>query len=88
MVSSTKKRRILCITGTRADYPRVKSVLKEINRRDSLHLDILVTGSHLLEDYGYSIQEILQDGFTVAGEVPMFEGEYNSPHGMAKAAAR
>ena len=84
----TRNRNILCITGTRADYPRVKSVLKEINRRDSLHLDILVTGSHLLEDYGYSIQEILQDGFTIAGKVPMFEGEYNSPHGMAKAAAR
>ena len=48
------------MTGTRADYPRVKSVLREIERRDSLELDIVVTGSHLLEEYGYSAQEILQ----------------------------
>ena len=29
-------RKILCITGTRADYPRVKSVLKEIDYRTLL----------------------------------------------------
>lgn len=53
-----------------------------------LELDIVVTGSHLLEEYGYSAQEIIQDGFTISRKVPMFEGDYNSPHGMAKAAAR
>ena len=53
-----------------------------------LELDIVVTGSHLLEEYGYSAQEILQDGFSISRTVPMFEGDYNSPHGMAKAAAR
>ena len=30
------KRKITCITGTRADYPRVRSVLKEINNREDL----------------------------------------------------
>ena len=49
-------RKILCITGTRADYPRVKSVLKEINVRPNLMLQLVVTGSHLLEEYGFSIQ--------------------------------
>ena len=57
------KRKIACVTGTRADYPRVRSVLKEINSRDNLHLDIIVTRSHLLKEYGYSAQEITNDGF-------------------------
>ena len=57
------KRKIACVTGTRADYPRVRSVLREINKRDNLELYIIVTGSHLLHQYGYSAQEILDDGF-------------------------
>ena len=81
-------RKILCITGTRADYPRVKSVLKEINVRPNLMLQLVVTGSHLLEEYGYSIQEIIDDGFKIDKKVPMFTDDYNSPVGMAKAAAK
>jgi len=85
---SDTKRKILCITGTRADYPRVKSVLKEIDMRKNLILQLVVTGSHLLEEYGYSIQEIIDDGFHIDKKVPMFTGDYNSPVGMAKAAAK
>jgi GDP/UDP-N,N'-diacetylbacillosamine 2-epimerase (hydrolysing) len=81
-------RKILCITGTRADYPRVKSVLKEINVRPNLMLQLVVTGSHLLKEYGYSIQEIIDDGFKIDKKVPMFTENYNSPVGMAKAAAK
>ena len=82
------KRKIACITGTRADYPRVRSVLKEINSRDNLELHIIVTGSHLLNEYGYSAQEIINDGFSIAKKVEMFIGEYDTPLGMAQASAR
>ena len=82
------KRRIACITGTRADYPRVRSVLKEISSRPGLDLDIIVTGSHLLDDYGYSAQEILDDGFEISKKVEMFKGDFDSPLGMAQASAR
>ena len=83
-----EKRRITCITGTRADYPRVKSVLREIIDRQNLDLKLIVTGSHLLEEYGCSVQEITDDGFHIDKTVPMFSGDYNSPAGMAKAAAK
>ena len=66
----------------------MKSVLREIQRRESLHLDIVVTGSHLIPEYGNSIDEIINDGFSVAKKVRMFEGDYDSPHGMAKAVGR
>ena len=81
-------RKILCITGTRADYPRVKSVLHLINKSTNLELQLLVTGSHLIKEYGYSKQEIIDDGFKIDAEIPMFLGEYNSPLGMTQSSAR
>jgi len=80
--------KITCITGTRADYPRVKSVLYEIQKHKNFELSLIVTGSHLLEEYGYSAQEIIDDGFKIDKKVPMFTGDYNSLVGMAKAAAK
>ena len=70
--------KITCITGTRADYPRVKSVLYEIKKHKDFELSLIVTGSHLLEEYGYSAQEIIDDGFKIDKKVPMFTGNYNS----------
>ena len=79
----TEKRKILCITGTRADYPRVKSVLKGMSNSSSIELSILVTGSHLLKKYGYSIQEVIDDGFVIDKKVSMFEGNYENGSGFS-----
>ncbi len=81
------KRKIACVTGTRADYPRVKSVLQEIGLRPNLELKLIVTGTHLLEEYGRTIKEIEQDGFNIAARVEMYSND-DSPYGMAKVAAR
>jgi len=80
-------RKIVCVTGTRADYPRVKAVLFEIERRQQLELELIVTGMHLLKEYGYTVNEIEKDGFDIAERVEMFT-EDDTPYGMAKAAAR
>ena len=55
-----KKIKICCVTGTRADYPRVKSVLREIQKNKNFSLQIIATGSHLLKSHGYSYKEILE----------------------------
>ena len=81
-------RKICCVTGTRADYPRVRSVLKKIKDNPNLELDIIVTGSHLLKEYGFSYKEIIQDGFKISKKVNMFKGDFNTPLGMAQASAR
>ena len=75
------------MTGTRADYPRVKSVLSEIRNRHSLELELIVTGSHLLKEFGYSLDEIEQDGFDISAQFDIFSHD-DSPFGMAKAAAK
>ena len=55
--------KICCVTGTRADYPRIRSVLKLLDNDPYFDLQIIVTGSHLLEEYGSTYKEIVDDGF-------------------------
>jgi UDP-hydrolysing UDP-N-acetyl-D-glucosamine 2-epimerase len=63
------KRKILYISGTRADYGLMKSVLKAINSHPELKLEIVATGMHLMPEFGLTIDEIKNDGFIVH-EIP------------------
>lgn len=76
-------RRICVVTGNRAEYSRVKTVMREIKKRPDLDLILVVTGSHLLRKYGMTIHEIERDGFHVDEKVYLIvEGE--NPVTMAK----
>ncbi len=86
-MTDTSRRTIACVTGTRADYPRVKSVLREIVARPNLDLRLIVTGAHLSKAFGYTITEIEADGFEIAEKFEIYD-EDDTPYGMAKAAAR
>ncbi|WFN35005.1 UDP-N-acetylglucosamine 2-epimerase [Methanogenium sp. S4BF] len=57
------KRKILYISGTRADYGLMRSVLHQIHNHESLSLDIAVTGMHLMDEFGTTVDEIKKDGF-------------------------
>ena len=75
------------MTATRADYPRVRSVLEEINRRPNLDLKLIVTGMHLLPEFGNTVDEILEDGFEIYKRIEIYDQD-DTPYGMAKTAAR
>jgi len=83
---NSKARTIACMTATRADYPRVKSVLDEIISRPNLKLKLIVTGIHLLKEFGHTVDEIEKDGFIVDERIDMYSGD-DTPYGMARAAA-
>jgi len=57
-------KKILYISGTRADYGLMKSVLSAIRSHPDLSLDIGVTGMHLMPEFGSTLDEIRQDGFS------------------------
>lgn len=59
------KKRIGVVTATRAEYGLLKNILLKINADKELELKLFVTGSHLLQEYGYTINEIERDGFVV-----------------------
>ena len=76
--------KICCVTGTRADYPRIRSVLKLLDNDPYFDLQIIVTGSHLLEEYGSTYKEIIDDGFKISKKVEMFTENFDTPHGMTR----
>ena len=58
-------RKVVYITGTRADYGLMQSVLKNIDNDPNLDLEIVVTGMHLMEEFGYTLDEIKKDNFKI-----------------------
>jgi len=61
---TTRPRRILFVTGTRADYGKLKSIIRAIDTSDEFLYAIFATGMHLLEKYGRTWKEIEKDGFS------------------------
>lgn len=58
-------KKVLYITGTRADYGLMHETLKLLNEDDGIHLDVVATGMHLMEEFGYSLDEIKKDNFNL-----------------------
>lgn len=56
-------KKILFITGTRADYGKIKSLMKKVDKSDRFELHIFVTGMHMLSKYGSTWTELAKDGF-------------------------
>ena len=55
------KKRIAFLTGTRADYGKIKSLLTILQKDEKYQVDILVTGMHLLPKYGETVTQVLSD---------------------------
>jgi len=64
-------RKIAVVTGTRAEYGLLKYTLKEIEDNKNLNLHLIVTGAHLSEEYGYTVDEIEKDGFEIYEKLPI-----------------
>lgn len=65
------KKRIGVVTATRAEYGLLKNVITEINEDEELELILFVTGTHLLEEYGHTIDDIEKDGFVIQEKIDM-----------------
>ena len=59
-------KKVVYISGTRADYGLMKPVLTGINENPNLDLEIIATGMHLMPEFGNSINIIQKDGFKVS----------------------
>ena len=53
-------KKITVVTATRAEYGLLSPVIKELRRQecDALKIDLIVTGTHLSEEYGMTVNEI------------------------------
>lgn len=57
-------RKIVFITGTRADYGKLKSLIQNVEKSEEFEAYIYVSGMHLQKEYGGTFEEILKDKYT------------------------
>ncbi len=56
-------KKILFLSGTRADYGKIKPLIQAVENQEDLEAYVYVSGMHLLERYGSTYREILKDGY-------------------------
>ena len=57
------RKRILYLTGTRADFGKLKPLMKKLDDDPDFEVHIFVTGMHMLSKYGYTVDEVKKCGF-------------------------
>jgi UDP-hydrolysing UDP-N-acetyl-D-glucosamine 2-epimerase len=76
--------RVVCVvTGSRADYGLLRSLLTAIAGDPELRLQVAVTGMHLSPEFGMTCRQVEQDGFTIDARVDMLLSA-DSPSATAK----
>lgn len=55
--------RIVFLTGTRADFGKLKSLISILSADETFDVHIFVTGMHMLSKYGYTCAEVEKSGF-------------------------
>ena len=64
-------RRILYLSGTRADFGLMQSTLQRLHATPGLQVQVAVTGTHLSPAHGHTIEEVRASGLPVVAEIPV-----------------
>lgn len=64
-------RRICVITGTRAEFGLLRTLMHHLSDAPDVTLQVVATGAHLARSHGDTIAEIRAEGFVVDAEVDM-----------------
>ncbi|WP_114418140.1 UDP-N-acetylglucosamine 2-epimerase [Marinospirillum perlucidum] len=62
-------RTVLGVTGIRSEYDIMSSVFRTIKEHPELKLQLAVTGAHLSDAYGRTLEDIRNDGFEIVDEI-------------------
>lgn len=57
------KKKIVFLTGTRADFGKLKSLIEICRKQDQFEVHIFATGMHMDLKYGYTVKEIEKCGY-------------------------
>ena len=57
--------KIAVVTGSRAEYGLLEPLMRKIQATSSLELQLIVTGAHLLPEFGSTGEDIRRAGFTI-----------------------
>ena len=82
-MTGRSRRKIGVVLVDRANYGRLKPVMRAIASHPSLDLQVIAAGTMVLERFHHPVQVVKEDGFPVHGEVYL-ELEGSTPTTMAK----
>lgn len=68
-MSVTARRKIVYLSGTRADFGLMRNTLRQLAL--TTDLSIVATGTHLSEAFGYTVDEVRNAGLHICAEVPV-----------------
>jgi GDP/UDP-N,N'-diacetylbacillosamine 2-epimerase (hydrolysing) len=80
-------RKICVVTGTRADYGLMQWIMNDVSHDKELELQVVVTGTHLVPEYGLTYQKIEADGFYINSKLDILTSDDTSI-GITKAIGR
>ncbi|MEE3036857.1 MAG: UDP-N-acetylglucosamine 2-epimerase [Bacteroidota bacterium] len=80
----SKIKKIVFLTGTRADFGKLKSLIKVTSQCTDFDTHIFVTGMHLQDAYGYTVNEIIKSGFSNIHKFPNHTHESTMDLTLAK----
>ncbi len=58
-----QRRKIAFLTGTRADFGKLKSLIEILQQKEDFEVHIFATGMHMDKKYGFTVMEIEKCGF-------------------------
>ncbi len=70
-------------SGSRSEYGLLKSLLKKLDNSKNVDLNFIVSGSHLLKEYGNTIKEIKSDKIKISKRI-QFKGKKMSHKNLSK----
>lgn len=76
-------KKVAIVTGTRAEYGLLKPLLDQLHADAAFDSRLIVTGAHLVPEFGMTVEEIRADGVAIADEIEMMLGS-DSRYGTAK----
>ena len=79
-------KKVCIITGSRSEYGLLKGLINEIKKSKKLQLKLIVTGSHLSNDFGLTVKQIIKDRFYINKKVKILQNEDDTKN-LSKAMA-
>ena len=79
----SRQRKVCVVTGTRAEYGLLRHLIDAIQASSVLSLQLIVTGAHLSTEFGFTVQEIIDDGYPISRKIEMLLSS-DTPVGVAK----
>lgn len=66
-------KKIAIVTASRAEYGILRPLIYRLREEKEFELQVVVTGTHLVEKYGNTQNEILKDGIHIYRKIPILE---------------